>query len=223
MLGIIAPKGYGLSQLTLRIVPLGGGGRTAGRYLGFYARVITFVLAYGLTVGRLLLSAFMLTAIRDSEAFLAVVLLAIFVVVDIYDGVVARQFNLETGLRRGLDGFIDKVSIHVIAGFVCMGTRGGLVIWLIIIGRDICQAAVGAWVLYRKRVIAAGAKWHRAFTLSIAVWGGLLIVTRDLWLPIAALVVLLGFATIVDYVRQCVAYLRGTWHNNGAAALEIGS
>jgi phosphatidylglycerophosphate synthase len=192
-----------LSAITLRLVPL--------RYLAprrRRAEVVPLAVVYAMTVGRLALAVLAVIAVLNGLPWTAFGLIVAFVIIDIYDGVVARAYEMETGLRRGLDGTVDKISIHLVAAFICTTLPGGVWIWLAVLVRDLIQAAVGLVVLRRLRVVAAGAKWHRAFTLLIALWGAAAIVTASTVWALAAPMLLIGLLTLVDYTRQCRLLLR---------------
>lgn len=109
-----------MSTLTLRLVPL-----DPATSISESLPAPKLLLVYAMTVGRLLLAIGAIPAIVAGYSWIAVGLIALFVVIDIYDGVVARSFGMETGLRRALDGVVDKVSIHLVALFVCTTLPGG--------------------------------------------------------------------------------------------------
>lgn len=192
-----------MSALTLRLVPLGRETR-----ISWSMFTPKSLLVYVMTVGRLALAVAAVHATVGGRPWVAVALIAVFVVIDIYDGVLARSFGIETGLRRGLDGVIDKVSIHLVALFVCTTLPGGIWIWACLLARDIAQALIGGLVLGRLRVVAAGAKWHRAFTLLVAIWGTAAIVSGDTVRLLAYLMLAIGLLSLVDYARQCRLLLR---------------
>jgi CDP-diacylglycerol--glycerol-3-phosphate 3-phosphatidyltransferase len=200
----------------LRIVPLSGAAACPSP-LG--KRALTAGV-YAVTVGRLALAAAAIGMIVLDRGLLAVCLIACFVVIDIYDGEIARRHGLETGTRRFLDGAVDKASIHAVAAVVCMTVDGAMIFWFALIVRDVAQAAIGSWILWRHRVIAAGAKWHRSYTLAVAAWGGAMILFREPFVVLAAVALALGLLTLVDYLRQCIQFDNGTWRG-GLAALEI--
>lgn len=80
---------------------------------------------------------------------------------------------------------------------------GGIWIWSALLARDVIQALIGVVVLRRMRVVAAGAKWHRVFTLMVAIWGTAVIVSgTTMWL-LAYVMLATGAITLLDYARQC--------------------
>ncbi len=197
-------RGNVTTTITLRIVSLGP--TLSHRLNSTYGRARA-ALVYGLTVGRFPLAVLTVVAFQREWGILAVAVLGAFVILDIFDGVIARSFGMETALRRGLDGVIDKASVHLVAAFVCMWLDGGLVVWLILIGRDLVQALLGGWLLVKLRVVAAGAKWHRWYTSAIAVWGGAALLFGQSIVPLAIVMIVLATWTLGDYIRQCRAYM----------------
>ena len=186
-----------MSATALRIVPF-------ARIPRDHRHSSAQALVIAVTVGRIAIAAWILVAWVWKLPIVAVLALAVFVLVDVLDGVIARALNVETAARRALDGVIDKLSIHLVAAIVCLATPQDLWIWAVIAARDVVQGVIGARVIIRDRVIAAGAPWHRAYTSAIALWGGALI----LGLPAVALGLVaaaLGLATLADYARLCHA------------------
>ncbi|WP_442922923.1 CDP-alcohol phosphatidyltransferase family protein [Microbacterium sp. cx-55] len=159
-------------------------------------------------MGRLLFIPPIVFSAIDEKFVPYIAYIAAFIAIDIFDGVIARRFGAETATRRALDGIVDKLSIHLVALVVCLGTPMAAVFWLIMLGRDLIQATVGLYVLRSRRIIAAGAKWHRSFTLSVAAWGiGLVLIGAASW-PLGVLMSILGIATLIDYCAQCFKLLR---------------
>lgn len=132
----------------------------------------------------------------------AVALLVVFIAVDIMDGDVARGLHAETATRRLLDGVIDRLGVHAIVALACLSIENLWLVWAFLIVRDSVQAIVGARLLLTERIVVAGATWHRAYTLSIALWGSIVMVFGDAVWPGAVLVVGTGLATLYDYVCQ---------------------
>lgn len=159
-------------------------------------------LPLAITLARIPLLIGMGIAYTAGAPWAAVAMLAAFIIIDIMDGDVARALHVETATRRLLDGVIDRLGVHAIVALVCLSVENLWVVWGFLIARDGLQAVVGAQVLLRRRVVAAGAPWHRAYTLSIALWGSIVMVSASVaWLA-ALPVVVTGVATLVDYIRQ---------------------
>jgi phosphatidylglycerophosphate synthase len=186
-----------MSVTALRIVPL-------GRIPRVRARSTARTLVVAVTVGRIAIAAWILVAWVWKLPIISVLALAVFVLVDVLDGVIARAMYVETAARRALDGVIDKLSIHLVAVIVCLATPQDLWIWGVIAARDVLQGAIGAWVILRVRVIAAGAPWHGAYTSAIALWGAALILSLPA-VPLGIVAAALGLATLADYARLCCA------------------
>jgi phosphatidylglycerophosphate synthase len=189
-----------VSVTALRVVPFTAFEKTR-------ATAVKRVVIYTLTVGRIALAAGIVMAWTRGLDVAAVACLAVFVLVDILDGVVARWLGLESAIRRGLDGVVDKVSIHLVAVIVCTMIPGALWIWVAIAVRDVIQAVIALYVAVSVRVVAAGAKWHRSYTSAIAVWGAGLVLNVDLAWLLGVIALSLGVATLIDYGRLCEALL----------------
>lgn len=205
-----------MTSTALRIVPLG----SSSQFRAPLGKNMLTAGVYAITIGRLALAAAAIGMILLDQGLWAVGAIVCFVVIDIYDGEIARRHGLETGTRRFLDGAVDKASIHAVAAVVCLTIDMAMMFWVALIIRDVAQAAVGGWILWRHRVIAAGAKWHRSYTLAVAAWGGAMILLGEPFVVLASLALALGILTLMDYIRQCVQFDNGSWRG-GAAALEI--
>lgn len=195
--------------LTLRLVPLETTARVRSHgdprsWLG-----------YLLTIGRLLFVPALVWSARPETMAVFFWLLFAFVLIDIFDGVVARRLQAETSLRRLLDGVVDKLSIHIVALFVCFSLPASIPFWVFMLARDVAQAAVGYAVLRKCRIVAAGAKWHRAFTISVAGWGLALVLFNSWSWAVGIVMVALGTITLIDYCLQCARLLQSRGHTRG--------
>lgn len=187
-----------MSMLTLRVVPIGPMSDRAVPRIG----PLTRGLPLAMTLVRVPMVLGIVLAYLAGAPWTAVGLLALFIVVDILDGDVARALNAETSVRRLLDGTLDRLSVHAVCAVVSLSVEGMWPLWVFMIVRDLAQAGIGGRVLARARVVAAGAPWHRSYTLSIALWGALVMLTDTAVWPLAILVVATGIATLADYTVQ---------------------
>lgn len=122
-----------------------------------------------LTLGRLLLIPVVIVSLDVVPVVTFAALLA-FVVLDLYDGVAARQLNEDDVTRRVLDSVVDRISIWSV---YVAAALGGLLPWsllLVLAARDIY---CGYWCfqLVSKRDIAIKADWlYRSLNLTLAGW-----------------------------------------------------
>jgi len=97
-------------------------------------------------------------------------LLALFITVDVYDGVLSRSRTMDGPGRRVLDSVVDRVAIHSVYGVAAIG---GLVpAWLygLMLARDVYCALICSQML-RERWVAIRADWlYRSFNLALATW-----------------------------------------------------
>lgn len=133
----------------------------------------------------------------------ATILVAMFVVLDIADGRFARSGGKQdSARRRGADALIDKLSAHYCALAVCFQLPSALWLWLPMLIRDIIQARTSATLIRRSRIVAAGAPWHRFYSLSLAAWGCAVLLTRAPRIELGLVAWVLGYLSLVDYVSQ---------------------
>ncbi len=97
------PGGPFMSMLTLRVVPIGPMSDRAVPRIG----PLTRGLPLAMTLVRVPMVLGIVLAYLAGAPWTAVGLLALFIVVDILDGDVARALNAETSVRRLLDGTLD--------------------------------------------------------------------------------------------------------------------
>jgi len=90
-----------------------------------------------LTILRLVLVPFVVSAILDGRHFLALALFAGAAVTDLLDGAVARRFRLATPVGAWLDPVVDKCLLSgVFLALACAGTVPWWLVFLIF-GRDL--------------------------------------------------------------------------------------
>lgn len=121
--------------------------------------------------------------------------LVLFVVADVYDGVLARRSNRDGVRRRAIDSTVDRVAID--ACLVAAYFAGALPLLLLVafLARDVYCAGVCARMVTTRHV-AIRADWlYRGLNLSIAGWA-----IAAPFIPIARIelsAVLLGVSIVV--------------------------
>jgi phosphatidylglycerophosphate synthase len=135
-----------------------------------------------LTLGRLVFVPAIIVALSISP-LLTLALLAAFIGMDLYDGVLARELGADDPARRALDSVVDRLSIWPV--YVAASLMGllPLVFVALMVARDLyCAALCGRMV--RQRDIAIRADWlYRSLNLMLAAW----IVAAPLLSPAARL------------------------------------
>jgi phosphatidylglycerophosphate synthase len=121
------------------------------------------------TLGRLGLVPIVIAAFVISPPLTAIAL-GIFVVADLYDGVLARELDADGPSRRVLDSLVDRVSIWSV--FLAVTLAGYLPPFLLglLLARDFY---CGAWCyrMVSSRNVVIRADWmHRSLNLMLAGW-----------------------------------------------------
>lgn len=206
-----------MSISELRLIPVDTASTRQKVNVSFAQRALPLVM----TVGRTPLIYGVVAFFMANQAWMSILLLVIFIVIDIFDGGVARKLGVETSTRRFLDGFIDRLSVHIVILAIASEVQGLWIPWLFLAVRDIAQALAGAHVLAKHRLIAAGAKWHRSYTLSLAAWGMLVLISREVQWVAFLFVLVSGIATLVDYLRKTERITCHVSVEEGAANVNI--
>ncbi|HUC20380.1 MAG TPA: CDP-alcohol phosphatidyltransferase family protein [Candidatus Polarisedimenticolaceae bacterium] len=136
-------------------------------------------LLVALTVARLLLLVGLAWAIPRSFAE-AMVWLAAIVLADVYDGVFARKFGVDGGVRRAVDSIIDVISIMVAFAVVTRHhpeyLHGVYLVDLIVLAAgQLLGTTPCALSLWRNKVLIHGFFRHRDTTLGFCLLGILMI------------------------------------------------
>jgi phosphatidylglycerophosphate synthase len=121
------------------------------------------------TAGRLALMPIIIVSFLTDPA-VSTIAIIIFIVADIYDGVLARRFDADGPSRRALDSIVDRVVIDgCLAGAYFVGALPGLLL-VALLARDAYCAVLCARMV-RERNVAIKADWlYRALNLSVAAW-----------------------------------------------------
>jgi phosphatidylglycerophosphate synthase len=122
--------------------------------------------------------------------------LSLFMVADLYDGVLARRFDADGPGRRALDSVTDRVAIDAcLVGAWAAGAMPGFVLVGLLV-RDLYCGALCAWMLNRYRVAIKADLLYRGLSFLIGVWAlAAPFVTQSVRSGFA--IVLLGLAVVV--------------------------
>ena len=122
-----------------------------------------------LTGGRLLFVPAIIFAIPRSVLATAA-LLAVFIVLDLYDGVVARELDADDPARRALDSIVDRLSIWPVYAAVTVMGLLPMVLFALLVARDVYCACLCHSML-REKDVAIRADWlYRSLNLMLAGW-----------------------------------------------------
>ncbi|WP_030902500.1 CDP-diacylglycerol--glycerol-3-phosphate 3-phosphatidyltransferase [Streptomyces sp. NRRL F-5126] len=151
---------------------------------------------------------------------------AVAMITDVFDGHLARTYNLVTDFGKIADPIADKAIMG--AALICLSSLGDLPWWVtaVILARELGITLMRFWVI-RHGVIAAsrGGKMKTLaqgtavgmYVLALTDWWG----TFRFW--VMAVAVVLTVVTGLDYVRQAVVLRRkGLAAQRAAASAEAG-
>ncbi len=127
------------------------------------------VLLLGLTLARLALVPLFVATFLVVPA-ITTMALTLFIVADIYDGVLARRFDADGPTRRALDSIVDRIGIDAFLIGACVAGALPLPLLLALLARDL-YCAVICTVMMHGRSVAIKADWvYRSLNLSVAAW-----------------------------------------------------
>lgn len=124
----------------------------------------------GMTMGRLVLIPIVILFICEGARLATFLTLSAFLLIDHFDGVVARRRGLEGPTRRALDSASDRIAIWAVLSVMAVLSYATLPIILMLATRDVYCAYLAARPM-RERFVAVGADWpYRWLNGSIALW-----------------------------------------------------
>lgn len=118
-----------------------------------------FTIPNFMSLFRLALVPFILWIYLTGEYSIAAALVLLSALTDIFDGVIARKFNMVSDLGKVLDPLCDKVT-HI-ALLICLVSRYRFV-WVVLgllVVKELAVAGLGACAVKRGKSVA-GAKWY---------------------------------------------------------------
>ncbi|MFP8944002.1 CDP-diacylglycerol--glycerol-3-phosphate 3-phosphatidyltransferase [Streptomyces fenghuangensis] len=194
-----------------------GGGAMAQRKATAVRAVSLWNIANILTMVRLLLvPAFVLLMLADgghdpawrSFAWAA---FSIAMITDLFDGELARRYDLVTDFGKIADPIADKAIMG--AALICLSALSDLPWWVtgVILFREIGITLMRFWVIRHGVIPASRGGKMKTLTQGVAVGMYILVLTGPLatlrwWVMAAAVVLTVG--TGLDYVRQALVLRR---------------
>ncbi|WP_031508725.1 CDP-diacylglycerol--glycerol-3-phosphate 3-phosphatidyltransferase [Streptomyces megasporus] len=132
-------------------------------------------------------------------------------ITDLFDGELARRYNLVTDFGKIADPIADKAIMG--AALICLSALGDLPWWVtgVILFREIGITLMRFWVIRHGVIPASRGGKMKTLAQGVAVGMYILVLTGPLatlrwWVMAAAVVLTVG--TGLDYVRQAVALRR---------------
>ncbi|MDI3422307.1 CDP-diacylglycerol--glycerol-3-phosphate 3-phosphatidyltransferase [Streptomyces luteolus] len=136
---------------------------------------------------------------------------AIAMITDVFDGHLARTYNLVTDFGKIADPIADKAIMG--AALICLSALGDLPWWVtgVILGRELGITLLRFWVIRYGVIPASRGGKLKTLSQGIAVGMYVLALTGPLatlrfW--VMALAVVLTVATGLDYIRQAIVLRR---------------
>lgn len=113
-------------------------------------------LANKLTIGRVVAVPFFVIAYIANQSLAAFIIFILASVTDMFDGMIARKYNMVTSFGKIMDPLADKVLVY--AAFCLMIEKGIIPGWtlIIILAREFAIAGMRAVAASEGMVIAAG-------------------------------------------------------------------
>jgi CDP-diacylglycerol--glycerol-3-phosphate 3-phosphatidyltransferase len=148
---------------------------------------------------------------------------AIAMITDLFDGHLARTYNLVTDFGKIADPIADKAIMG--AALICLSALGDLPWWVtgVILGRELGITLLRFWVIRYGVIPASRGGKLKTLTQGVAVGMYILALTGPLatlrfW--VMAVAVALTVGTGLDYVKQAVVLRRRGRASEKAAAAE---
>lgn len=124
----------------------------------------------GMTLGRLVLIPAVIVFISEGARLATFLTLFAFLLVDYFDGVLARRRGLDGPTRRALDSASDRIAIWAVLSAMAALSYAVLPIVLLLAVRDVYCAYLSAQPM-RERFVAIGADWpYRGLNACLALW-----------------------------------------------------
>ena len=108
---------------------------------------------------RLVLVPFIGILYTRGDEYVAIALLALSALTDVFDGVVARKLNMVSDLGKVLDPIADKLTHFVL--LLCLVTKYKSIIWILVllVVKELLMLTFGGIVLRRTNNVHS-AQWH---------------------------------------------------------------
>ncbi|MEE1926585.1 CDP-diacylglycerol--glycerol-3-phosphate 3-phosphatidyltransferase [Streptomyces sp. TRM 70351] len=144
-------------------------------------------------------------------------------ITDLFDGELARRYDLVTDFGKIADPIADKAIMG--AALVCLSVLGDLPWWVtaVIVGREVAVTAMRFWVIRYGVIPASRGGKLKTLAQGVAVGMYILVLTGPLaslrwWVMAAAVLLTVGSA--VEYVHQAVVLRRAGSRAARAAAAD---
>lgn len=158
---------------------------------------------------RLILVPFIGILFTRGDEYIAIALLVLSALTDVFDGVVARKLNMVSDLGKVLDPIADKLTHFVL--LLCLIARYKSIIWILVllVVKELLMLTFGSIVLKRTSNVHS-AQWHGKMSTVIFELTMFLLmlfpdinrVTAELMIDICGVAMLLSLALyLLFYIR----------------------
>ena len=176
-----------------------------------------FTIPNAMSVLRLVLIPFIVSTYWNGRPVLAVILVAVSALSDIFDGVIARKLNMVSDLGKFLDPLADKFTHAALLICVSLTNRHVWGLFVLLAAKELTMFTVGLLV-FRRRDHVQGAQWHGKLCTVIVESSMMLLMLfpqipagkADLLLELCAAVMLFS---LVMYLLAYARLLRGEEKN----------
>jgi phosphatidylglycerophosphate synthase len=127
-------------------------------------RTLSLVTAGRLTLVPLIATTFVVNTLVCDVA------LAVFMVFDLADGLIARRLVADTPLRRATDSVVDRVAIGICLVAACTVGAVPVAVLGALILRDVYCGCLGGMLLRERGVVLRGDLAYRVLTGAFGVW-----------------------------------------------------
>lgn len=152
------------------------------------------------TVARLILALLLAIAIHHSF-FISIALLIFVLVADLLDGVWARKNNVDSNIRRSVDGAVDMLSVFIVATSFLITNPQYITIYIPLLVSDTLSATICSVSLVRRKILLIGDKWHKISSLSKAILFFFLLYGEPEFILVSAYTTwVINYVLTIDYV-----------------------
>ena len=108
---------------------------------------------------RLLLVPFIAYFYAQGREYLAVILVVVSALTDMFDGAVARKLNMVSDVGKVLDPIADKLTHFVL--LLCLLSKYSSIVWVLVllVVKELLMLTLGGVILSRTNLVHS-AKWH---------------------------------------------------------------
>lgn len=172
------------------------------------------------TWGRLLLGLILVVAIQYSVP-LSLIVFAAVVLADIFDGAIARHFEVDTVQRRLADAVVDRLILHLVAVSCVFAFPAALPFYLPLAIRDLLAIWACAGVYFDRQIVLKGGNFHKLASITSGLlFVAILTSTGPIVVATALLAWVVNAILLLDYVGAA-SLARATGPSQGLDAIRF--